>query len=310
MNIAHYKLLEQIGAGGLGDVYRARDTKVGRTVALKVSEAQEAAGDGARRAALLARARDLLKLSHPSIATLFDAGEEGGRAYLAFEFVQGRPLRAVIGNHPLNPRRAVAFGIQLADALAGAHAEELVHGDIRPETIAVTNKERAKLLDFGLSAFTRGGAARTAGPAAASDERRRAVAPYLAPEEAEGAGPSEASDIFALGCVLFEMLTGRQAVGAGRGKPAPPPSTSAGSVPAELDAIFTRATAVDPARRYLSAATLAAELRGVGAILDVRAAEQEAMFDEGGAPSFLRRALPWLLALAALGAAAGGLWIW
>ena len=309
MNIAHYKLLEQIGAGGLGDVYRARDTKVGRTVALKVSEAQEAAGDGARRGALLARARDLLKLSHPSIATLFDAGEEGGRAYLAFEFVQGRPLRAVIGNHPLNPRRAVAFGIQLADALAVAHAEELVHGDIRPETIAVTDKERAKLLDFGLSAFTRGGAARTAGPAAASDERRRAVAPYLAPEEAEGAGPSEASDIFALGCVLFEMLTGRQAVGADRGKPAPPPSTFAGSVPAELEAIVTRATAVDPARRYLSAATLAAELRGVGAILDVRAAEQEAMFDED-APSFLRRVLPWLLALAALGAAAGGLWIW
>src|SRR5574341_2312294 len=153
--IAHYKLLEQIGTGGLGDVYRARDTKLGRTVAIKFPPADLIA-DATRREALLSQARAITALSHPSIATLFDVGEHGERLYLVFEFVPGDPLFRVIGGRPIHPRRAVEFCIQLADALAEAHAVELIHGDIRPATIVVTPKERAKLLDFGMFSVTGG----------------------------------------------------------------------------------------------------------------------------------------------------------
>lgn len=282
--IGHYKLLEQIGAGGLGDVYRARDTKLGRTVAVKFPK-PDLTADPTRRAELLRQAREVARLSHPSIATLFDVGEDGDRLYLVFEYVPGELLSRVIGGHPLNPRRAIEFGVQLADALAEAHAENLVHGDLRSQTIIVTPKDRAKLLDFGMAAFTRGGAVRG------------------------GRAGDTGSDIFALGCILFEMLTGRQALPAEAGQPAPPPSTITRGVPAELDPIVTRALAPDPGARYQSAATLSAELRGVAAILDIRTAAQEAEFiDE--APSRAGRGIFWLVALLVLGGAIAGLWSW
>jgi serine/threonine protein kinase len=157
--IAHYKLLGQIGTGGLGDVYRARDTRLGRTVAIKFPPT-DLIEDPARREALLSQARTLTAISHPSVATLFEVGEDGERICLVFEFVPGDPLSTVIGGRPIHPRRTVEFGVQLADALAEAHALNLVHGDICPATIVVTPKDRAKLLDFGMAAFTRGGVAR------------------------------------------------------------------------------------------------------------------------------------------------------
>ena len=306
--VAHYKLLEQIGTGGLGDVYRARDTRLGRTVAIKFPPADLIA-DAARRDALLSQARAMTVLSHPSIATLFDVGEHGERLYLVFEFVPGEPLSRVIGGRPIHPRRAVEFGIQLADALAEAHAVDLIHGDIRPATIVVTPKDRAKLLDFGMFAFTNGGAARATAPVSGETAHRQATAPYLAPEERDGGRPDSRGDIFSLGCVLFEMLTGRQAFATMGPESTPVPSGVNRTVPAELDAIVGRMLARDSNTRYQSAATIAAELRGVAAILDVRTATHEAEFTLAS-PSSGRRPTAWLLAIVVVAVAGGAVWAW
>lgn len=283
-SVAHYNLLEHIGTGGLGDVYRARDTRVGRTVALKLLPPEPPGGE--RRTERFTEAvREAASLSHPNIATLFDAGEWGDRFYLAYEFVAGVSLRQEIGGRAVNPRRALELAIQIADALAEAHARDIIHGDLRPETIMVTAKGSAKVLDIGLAHWTRGGRARAA--AAASPDRlapdTSAVAPYLSPEQAIGSGIDARSDLFSLGAILYEMLTGRAAFAQAPStspvlnviRVAPPkPSELNPSLPVELDAIISRALSKDIDGRYQSAASFGAELRSVAAVLDVRAGEE------------------------------------
>src|SRR4051794_32904227 len=132
--LGQYKILEFIGAGGMGDVYRARDTRLGRTVALKVL-GEDVKDHAERRERFLREARASASLSHPNIAALYEVGEDQGQLFLAFEFVPGEPLQQVIGEHALNPRRAVDFAMQIADALAEAHAEGIVHRDIKPANI-------------------------------------------------------------------------------------------------------------------------------------------------------------------------------
>lgn len=283
MMVGHYKLLEQIGTGRLGDVYRARDRKLGWTVALKFPP-PSLTSDPARRDALLRHARAAARLSHPSIATLFEVGEDDGRIYLVFEYVPGDRLSTVMADRPLNPRRAIEFGIQLADALVEAHAEELAHGDLRAETIIVTPKDRPKFLDFGF-------------------------APYLVQESQSAEAPSPSDDILALGCVLFTMLTGRPAFSPSSRQAAPLVSTVTQGVPRELDPIVARAVALDPGVRYPIAATLSAELRGVAAILDIRTAANEAGLIRDR-PSAVSRVTPWFLLLLVISAAAAGAWIW
>ena len=158
-SLGHYKILDRIGAGGMGEVYRARDTRLGRTVALKVLD-PHVAGDPERRARFLQDARAAAALSHPNIAALYEIGEDQGQLFLVFEFVPGETLKTVIGGRPLNPRRAIDLAVQIADALADAHAEGIVHRDIKPDNIIVTPKGNAKILDFGLAAWTTGGAER------------------------------------------------------------------------------------------------------------------------------------------------------
>jgi serine/threonine protein kinase len=259
--IAHYKVLAPLGAGGLGEVFRARDTRLGRTVAVKVLPAV-VASDPARLRPLLDAAKLAASMSHPNITTLFESGEEGADRYLVFEFVPGDPLSALIDGRALNVRRAVELAIQLADALADAEAHDLVHGDIRPGTIVVTSKDRAKLMNFGLAAFTAGGAG-----------RREASAVYVAPEETKGPSGDIRSDIFSLGAVLFEMLTGQQ-----RGQGLAPGSLNK-AVPPELDRIVGRMLAGNINQRFQSAATVAAELRAIAAILEARATAEEAAFE-------------------------------
>src|SRR5262245_14050339 len=150
--IAHYKILESLGAGGLGEVYRARDTNLGRTVAVKVLPAS-ITGDAVRLEALLETAQRVKELSHPNIAMLFEIGRDGDQRFLVFEFVQGQPLASLINGRALHVRRALEFGINLADALADAHGVDLIHGDIRPDTVMITPKDRAKLMNWGLSRF-------------------------------------------------------------------------------------------------------------------------------------------------------------
>lgn len=266
--IAHYKILGHLGAGGLGEVYRARDTRLGRTVAVKVLP-PEIAGDQRKVDALLQATQPLAALSHPNIAMLFEAGIDEGRRFLVFEFVQGEPLSKLINGRPLNVRRALEFAINLADALADAHGAELIHGDIRPDTIMVTPKDRAKFINFGLSAFTAGGASRLA-PAT----------PYVSPEEIAGNPADSRSDIYALGAVLFEMLTGRQRA---RGLAL---RTLNGKVSSELDQVVGRMLAANVENRSQSAATVSAELRSIAAMYDTRAEIAEAAFE----PSRGRRA--------------------
>ena len=153
-------------------------------------------------------------LSHPSIATVFETGEDQGRLFLASEYVPGQTLRGAIGGHAINPRRAVAFAAQIADALAEAHFAGIFHGDLRPDNVIVTPKGNAKVIDIGLAAWTAGGAARArAGRATTATALQDGViartAPYMSPEQALGEAVDYRTDIFSLGVVLFEMLTGR-----------------------------------------------------------------------------------------------------
>src|SRR5262245_60400188 len=213
-SLAHYKILDRIGAGGMGEVYRARDTRLGRTVALKVLVADVAA-DPDRRDRFLREARASAALSHPNIAALYEIGEDQGRLFLALEYVPGESLSAVIGGRPMNPRRAINLAVQIADGLADAHAAGLVHRDIKPGNIIVTPKGNAKILDFGLATWTAGGAERDqcAGDAATMTATgvgtTLGTVAYMSPEQAVGERVDERTDIFSLGIVLFEMLTGR-----------------------------------------------------------------------------------------------------
>ena len=208
--IAHYNLLERIGQGGLGEVYRARDTKVGRTVALKLAP-ESTFADAAAREMFLEDARAAATLSHPNIATLFDVGEYDGGCYLAYEFASGMTLQRELSGRPASPRRAVELAVQIAEALADAHSAGVLHGDLRPETIFVTQKGSAKVLDFGMSRWTRGGKTRTraaTSPGSLGADALRVVC-YMSPEQALGGSVDPRSDVFSLGVVLYEMLTGQ-----------------------------------------------------------------------------------------------------
>ena len=256
--IAHFKILGHLGAGGLGEVYRARDTNLGRTVAVKVLP-EIMPEHEAFLEALLQTSRRLMTLSHPNIAMLFEIGQDGNRPFMVFEFVQGEPLTSVINGRALHVRRALEFGINLADALADAHAVDLVHGDIRPDTIMITPKDRAKFMNFGLSRFTSGGVSRLT-----------SSSPYVAPEELAGSSGDPRSDIYSLGAVMFEMLTGRQRA---RGLALTGLNST---VPPELEQIIGRMLAANIEHRAQSAATLAAEFRSVAAVLDTRMEAAEA----------------------------------
>ena len=267
--IAHFKILEAIGAGGLGEVFRARDTNLGRTVAIKVLP-EIMPEHEAFLEALLVTSRRLMALSHPNITMLFEIGQDANRPYLVFEFVQGQHLRSLITGRALHVRRALEFGINLADALADAHAVDMVHGDIRPDTIMITPKDRAKFMNFGLSRFTRGGATRL-----------QSATPYVAPEELAGQTGDSRSDIYSLGAVMFEMLTGRQRA---RGLVL---SGLNSKVPAELEQIIGRMLSANVEHRAQSAAAVAAEFRSVAAILDARTEAEEAA--EAAVPPRRRR---------------------
>jgi serine/threonine protein kinase len=318
--IAHYNILDRMGEGGIGEVFRARDTKVGRTVALKlVSPA--IAGDPARLGRLLDAASAAATLSHPNIATLWDVGEAEGFHYLAYEFAAGRRLREEAGGAAMNPRRALDLAVQIADGVADGHSHDVIHGDLRPDTIVVTTKGSAKILDFGMAPWTNGGALRAR--AARSVDTLPAdtvpVLAYMSPEQALGGAVDLRTDVFSLGTITYELVTGRNPFTAATPSETlvnvthgsvPPPSQANPAVPKELDAVIARALTRDLGQRQQSAAALAAELRSVAAMLDVRSGdvhEPSALLPIDESPD--RQAAGLLAgALIAAAAAAGIVW--
>jgi serine/threonine protein kinase len=248
--VAHYNLLEQLEPSGPGDLYRARDTKAGRTVAVRLLPADFTPDP----AALIDQARGLTALSHPNVTTLFDVGEHEGRVYFAFEFQKGQSLRAEAAGRAMNVRRAVEIAIQIADAVADAHAAGFVHGGLSPESIVISAKGRAKIPAFELAA--QGGFEH--------DGREARLRDYESPEEANGQAPDDRSDIYSVGAILYEMLTTRRPMHRG----ASAPSASNPKVPKEIDAVVLKALAPNPASRYQSAVGLAGELRASIAVLD------------------------------------------
>lgn len=280
--VAHYNLLERVGEGGLGEVYRARDTKVGRTVALKLQPA--GTRDSRYRRRLLDDARAAASLSHPNIATLFDVGDHDGGIYLAYEFVQGTTLRQQMTGSPMNTQHALDLAVQVADALAEAHTRGVVHKDLRPDTIIETPKGSAKVLDFGMAIWTRGGQTRALAAASPHSVPADAVSvvAYVSPEQALGGDVDARTDLFSLGVIVYEMLTGRNPFAGSDAATTlinisqtvpPPPSSVNPTLPKLVDVVLARALAKDLTKRTESAGKLSADFQRCLGLAERRASD-------------------------------------
>ncbi len=273
-----YEVSALVGAGGMGEVYRARDTKLGRDVALKVLLG-EVSADPDRRRRFEAEARSASALNHPNIVTVYDVGTCDSTIYVAMEFVEGRTLREMILAEPLASRKLLEIAVQVADGLAKAHAAGIVHRDLKPENLMVSRDGYVKILDFGLAKLVelpRGleelSALPTIAPPATQPGTVLGTAGYMSPEQASGASVDFRSDQFALGAILYEMATGRRAfqrktgaetlVAIIREEPEPMGQLNPG-VPAPVRWIVERCLAKDPEERYASTKDLARDLRSV-----------------------------------------------
>jgi len=210
--VGAYQILSLLGAGGMGEVYRARDTKLDRTVALKLLPA-EVAADEDRMRRFLREAKAASALNHPNVAHIYEIGEAEGMSFIVMEYVEGQTLAAKIHGRPLEPPQLVEIGMQAADALEEAHSKGITHRDIKPANIMVTPRGQVKVLDFGLAKI-----ARPTDQAVESDISTMTqtapgvvmgTVPYMSPEQALGRGVDHRSDLFSLGVVLYEMGTGR-----------------------------------------------------------------------------------------------------
>jgi serine/threonine protein kinase len=259
--IAHYTLLERLDPSGPGDLYRARDTHRGRTVVVRLLPSDLTPDDAARQA-LIDLAKGTTVLSHPNVTALFDLGEHEGRVYLVFEFHTGRSLRGEMGGRQMNVRRAVEIAIQVADAVAEAHAARFLHGGLSPESVTITAKGNAKIPAFHLA--VRGGFDSTPAPPGKGTVVR--LVDYDSPEEARGEPPDDRSDVYSIGAILYEMLTARRPLHRG----ASAAGATNAKVPKELDDVLLKAIAPNPASRYQSVAAFASELRGLLPVFDAR----------------------------------------
>src|SRR5687767_5862518 len=271
MRIGHYDLKERLGAGGMGEVYRAEDTRLARTVAIKILPQafapQREALERFRR-----EARTASGLNHPHICTIHDIDEHDGVPFIVMEYLDGAPLSEMLRGGRLETSRAVELASELLDALDAAHAHGIVHRDIKPANIFVTRRGQAKLLDFGL--------AKSAGPLSKGDATISAADPltspgtalgtvaYMSPEQARGEALDARTDLFSFGAVFYEMLTGRRAfpgasaavVFAAILGPSPIHPSDRADLPADLVRILDKALEKDRRLRCQSAADLRADL--------------------------------------------------
>lgn len=269
----HYIIKELLGRGGMGEVYLAQDTRLGRQVALKVLP-PESKNDQRERKRLLREARSAASLNHPNIVTIYAIEELDGSVFIVMEYVEGKTLMAMITANELRFAQLLEAVARIADALTAAHSAGVIHRDVKPSNVIITPDGQAKLLDFGLAKLTRpilGEAASEAEPHSLSAEGAVVgTVAYMSPEQVHGEELDGRTDIFSLGAVLYEAVTGKRPFNGSNAlsiayqiaaKEPSPPSTLKQDLPPELDHIIERAMAKDKARRFQSASELARELR-------------------------------------------------
>jgi serine/threonine protein kinase/Tol biopolymer transport system component len=211
-----YEILAPLGAGGMGEVYRARDTRLDRTVAIKILPATFA-GDADRLDRFEHEARLLSTVNHPNLLAIHDVGAQDGVHYLVSEFLEGQTLREKMNTGPLSQRRVIEYGLEMAKGLAAAHEKGIVHRDLKPDNIFVTKDGRVKILDFGLAkqSFTAemgsGEGATLTGPTPTTPGTVMGTAGYMSPEQVRGQTVDYRSDLFSLGAILYEMISGKRA---------------------------------------------------------------------------------------------------